>query len=89
MGNFDEVWRRIRRHAGGTFHTITGLAFTYGVPGNYLRVTRDGNEVNRSLSKTNFRRAAEMMPSDGPGSFNGRQGPSCTWAILTDARIRD
>lgn len=89
MGNFEEVWRRIQQHAGETFHTITGLPFTYAVPGDYLRVTRDGKEINRSLSKTNFRKAAEMMPTDGPGGLRGRQGAAYTWAILADARVRD
>ncbi len=88
MGDFEEVWQRIQRHAGETFHTITALPFTYAAPGDYLRVTRDGNEVNRSLSKTNFRKAAEMMPVNGPGALKGRQGASYTWAILSDERIR-
>ena len=39
MNDFDDLWRRIQLHAGETFHTITGLPFTYVVPGAYLRVT--------------------------------------------------
>ena len=89
MSDFEEVWRRIQRHAGETFHTITGLPFSYAVPGDYLRVTRDGSEVNRSLSKTNFRKAAAMMPADGPSALKGRPGASDTWAILADPRIRN
>lgn len=88
MDDFEHVWSRIRRHAGETFHTARGLQFSYSVPGDYLRVSRDGREINRSLSKTNFRKAAELMPTDGPGGIKDRQGASYTWAILMDPRIR-
>lgn len=87
VADFDAVWERIKRHAGEQFETIRGLAFTYEVPGNFLRVTRD-DEVNRSLSRTNFAKAFEQMPVDGPGALKARQGSSYTWAILSDRRIR-
>lgn len=74
MQDFDDVWDRIRRHAGETFHTATGLPF--------------GEEINRSLSKTNFAKAAAVMPATGPGDLKDRQGSSYTWAILMDRRIR-
>jgi hypothetical protein len=86
--DFEAVWDRIRRSAGQEFETQTGLAFTYAVPGDFLRITRDGHEINRSLSKTNFRKAAEDMPADGPGAISDRQGSSYTWAILMDSRVR-
>lgn len=82
------VWERIQRNAGAEFRTVTGLPFTYEVPGQYLRVTRDGEEINRSLSRTNFERALAMLPAAGPGDLKGRQGASYTWAILMDPRIR-
>lgn len=88
MARIDVVWERIQRHAGSVFQTVTGLPFTYEVPGRYLRVFRDGEEINRSLSRTNFERALALMPTDGPGDLQGRQGPSYTWAILMDPRIR-
>ena len=82
------VWERICRHAGSEFKTTTGLSFTYVVPGNYLRVTRDGRQINRSLSRTNFEKAMETMPAVGPSDLKHRQGSSYTWAILMDRRIR-
>lgn len=88
MVDIDTIWQRISSRAGEQFHTKRGLPFTYVVPGAYLRVTRDGREINRSLSKTNFREAAEVMPVDGPGDLKDRQGSAYTWAILMDARIR-
>lgn len=84
----DEVWPRVQRHAGQTFHTITELEFTYRVPGAYLRITRAGHEINRSLSRTNFARALESMPADRPSDIKDRQGSAYTWAILMDDRIR-
>lgn len=85
--DFEHVWERIRRHAGAEFFTAQGLPFTYAVPGNFLVITRDGQDINRSLSKTNFRRAAEQMPVPGPAGLKARQGSSYTWAILNDQRI--
>lgn len=86
--NIDSVWPRIVQHAGQTFKTSTGLEFTYRVPGQFLRVTRDGREINRSLSRTNFARALEAMPVDRPGDISDCQGPAYTWAILMDPRVR-
>lgn len=88
MTSFDDVWDRIRRCAGQTFSTATGLPFTYRVPGEFLRVQREGREINRSLSRTNFEKAAADMPADKPSDIKGRQGSAYTWAILMDQRIR-
>lgn len=84
MPSIDVVWERIRRQAGQQFRTITGLPFTYEVPGNYLRVDR----TIRNLSRSNFAQALELMPADGPAQLRGRQGAAYTWAILMDHRVR-
>jgi hypothetical protein len=84
MRDVDSAWSRIRVHAGQEFRTTTGLPFTYEVPGNYLRVSR----TIRNLSRTNFAKAIDLMPTEGPGQLHGLQGPSYTWAILMDPRIR-
>lgn len=88
MDEFDGVWRRIDAHAGEAFRTATGLPFTYAVSGAYLRVSRDGREINRSLSRANFAKAATSMPANGPGALKASQGSAYTWAILMDSRIR-
>lgn len=88
MNDIEVVWRRIERHAGQTFNTITGLEFTFQVPGRFLRVTRDGREINRSLSQTNFAEALRSMPVERPSDIKDRQGSAYTWAILMDPRIR-
>ena len=82
------VWDRIRAYAGEDFHTATGRPFTYATPGNVLLVTRDGREINRSLSRSNFESALHLMPAAGPGELRELQGASYTWAILMDPRIR-
>jgi hypothetical protein len=84
MADIDVVWERIRLHAGEEFLTITGLPFTYEVPGNYLRPSR----TVRHLSRTNFAKALPYMPTPGPAGIRERQGAAYTWAILMDDRIR-
>jgi hypothetical protein len=88
MADFNSVWDRIRRCAGQDFTTVSGLPFTYRVPGDYLRVSRDGREINRSLSRTNFAKAASAMPAAKPSDIKESQGSAYTWAILMDSRIR-
>jgi hypothetical protein len=88
MADFDAVRDRVRRCAGQTFTTSTGLPFTYRVPGDFLRVSRDGREINRSLSRTNFAKAAAAMPVARPSDIKESQGSAYTWAILMDKRVR-
>jgi hypothetical protein len=40
------------------------------------------------LSRTNYEKAMDAMPADGPADLTERQGSSYTWAILMDRRIR-
>jgi hypothetical protein len=82
--NVDDVWARIQTCAEQEFRTVTGIPFTYEVPGNNLRV----HGIHRNLSRTNFAKAIELMPAGGPGQLKARQGASYTWAVLMDPRIR-
>jgi hypothetical protein len=88
MPDIDSVWGRIRSHQGADFATVTGKPFTYSVTSSELFVTRNGTEINRSLSRGNFELAMNRMPAAGPGELQDLQGPSYTWAILMDSRIR-
>jgi hypothetical protein len=83
VSSFDEVWARIKQFEGQKFATITGLPFTYEVPGNYLLVSR----TVRNLSRTNFSNAYKLMPVTTPSDLAGLQGASYTYAILMD-RVR-
>lgn len=88
--NIDVVWPRIVQYAGDTFTTATGLEFTYRVPGQYLRVTRDGREINRSLSRTNFGRALDAMPADRPATSRTDKAPptpgQSSWILVCEAQ---
>lgn len=88
VADFEAVWERIRSHAGEEYRTIGGLPFVYEATGSHLVVSRQGKEINRALSRGNFRQALELMPASGPGELQHLQGPSYTWAVLMDPRIR-
>ncbi len=88
MADFDDVWRRVVMRAGEDFETARGLRFTYRIVGSSIRVRRDGREINRSLSRTNFREAIDRMPAKQPSDIKDRQGASYVWGILMDPRIR-
>lgn len=81
---FEEIWDRIAAHAGQTFHTITGLPFTYKIRRNGFYPSR----TNYRISKADFREAYQWVPIEGPGAFNEIvRGPSYVWAVLHDPRI--
>ena len=81
---FEEIWSRIVDHAGETFHTITGLELTYEVDGDGFYPSR----TYYRISKTDFRKAYQMVPIDGPGKINEMVGgPAYIWAVLHDQRI--
>lgn len=88
----DQLWQQIIKHAGETFHTRTGLPFTYRVIGatrGPIRVDRDGHEINRNISRASFEKAVPSIPCDGPSDIpdTGVVGRSYVWAILSDPRI--
>lgn len=81
---FDEVWSRIIKHAEDTFHTKTGLEFTY-------TTDKDGFYPSRTqyrISKHDFQKAYVLVPFKGPGVINNLiRGPAYVWAVLHDKRI--
>lgn len=81
----EEIWNNIVQLQGQTFYTIRRKAFTYTIQGDSLQVV--GN-ANYNLARTNFLRAFEEGPVDGPGSYPRKiVGPSYVWALLNDSRI--
>ena len=81
---FEEIWRRIVTHEGEIFRTKTGLEFTYRIDGEGFYPSR----TNYRISKTDFRKAYEIVPIDGPGVINDIvRGPAYVWAVLHDQRI--
>jgi len=81
---FDDVWIRIRRHAGEEFRTVRGLLFTYRLEAGALVPDR----TEYRLGESTFRTAFALMPLSGPGQISKVvRGPSYVFAILTDPRI--
>lgn len=81
---FEEIWRRIVTHEGEIFRTKTGLEFTYRIDGEGFYPSR----TSYRISKTDFRRAYEIVPIGGPGVINDIvRGPAYVWAVLHDQRI--
>lgn len=81
---FNEVWNRIIKNEGNTFKTKTGIEINY-------EICKDGLITSRTtykLSKSDFKKAFDMMPLDGPGVIRDLvRGSAYIWAILNDKRI--
>ena len=83
--DLQEVWMRIEALEGQEFQTKTGRPFTYEISGNVFRPSRTGHNI----SKSDFGRALELVPFDGPGVVNELiRGPAYVWAVLHDRRVR-
>jgi hypothetical protein len=78
------VWNRIKEHEGEFFRQKRGAEFTYVVEGSSVRPDR----TNRLLPRSDFERALDLVPLEGPGQIQHLQGPSYVYAILMDERIR-
>ncbi|MEV1144259.1 hypothetical protein [Micromonospora sp. NPDC049799] len=84
MGDVDEVWEAITKHAGQTFWTVSGLPFHYQVDGDRLLTDRTQYWLHRSQVKA----ALDLWPVAGPGALNNVvRGPSYLYALLADQRI--
>ena len=61
MANSDEIWERIVKHEGETFHTNhtkRGLPFTYEIHGNVFYPSRTDWQIPRA----DFEKALELVP---------------------------
>jgi len=83
MDKFTPVWDRIAGLAGSEFRQKTGRPFTYTVTG----IAIVPSTTNRLLARTQFQKAYERSPLQGPGQLQDLQGPSYLFAILTDPRV--
>ncbi len=83
MHDFEAVWRSIAAFQGQTFRLKRGQPFQYVVSGNNVVPTT----TNRQLGRSQFARAFQRLPVQGPAELNDLQGPSYLFAILTDPRI--
>jgi len=83
------MWNKIKCHEGETFHTVSGLPFTYKVvDDNTIIPYRNGKPMWR-ITLENIEKALTML--DAPkADFNKTiLAPSYTRALLLDLRIND
>lgn len=82
---FEEVWNRIIKHQNEIFHTKRGLELKYTVKNDKLYHNRSEPEI----SKSEFLRAYNKYPFNGPGEIRDlARGSAYIYAILTDDRIK-
>lgn len=82
--SMNEVWKRIKLHAGEEFYTTRGLPFTYEIKGKFLHPSR----TNFAISYANFEKALVFVPLKNTVTVKSVPGPSYVYAILMDQRIR-
>lgn len=83
--DFDEVWRRIQRHAGEVFFEMGGKRFTYDAHADHLLLSTGRTLARRELewvhdqgAITSLRRLKEQ----------GIAHPSPIFSLLTDPRLK-
>jgi hypothetical protein len=82
--SFESVWARITSHAGKSFHTRTGLAFTYQLKGDLFHPSR----TDYQIMKSDFLKAYRIVPIRGPAKIKDVvRGASYVWAVLHDPRV--
>ena len=84
----DLVWRRVSKHQGETFHTARGLPFTYEVDGAGIWFFRDGQRINRKLTRTQFDVALSRCPLTSTTEIKDLMDYAYLFAVLKDGRIR-
>jgi hypothetical protein len=86
MLNSAIVWGRIISCAGKTFHTKTGIEFTYDRGSSFVKL----NNTDRNIPMSDFMRALSLVPLPNVAAVQrmGVQGPAYLYAILMDQRIR-
>jgi len=84
--SFEEVWSKIEKHAGETFHTKDGVEFTYKIEGD-LFIAAEGDQT---ILKSDFQRAYRMIPQVLPEEIEKIvKGPAYVWSVLNDERISE
>jgi len=84
----DAVWQRIESHQGEQFKTATRLPFTYSVEGNGIWFFREGQRINRKLSRAQVNKAIARCPLTSTTEIKDLMDYAYLFALLMDARIR-
>ena len=80
---FDNLWKRIEERAGHSISTKRGQDFTYKIESGYLTVFESGVRI----PKSQFNKALDQWPQNGPSNLRGIYAASIVWAVLSDERI--
>ena len=80
---FDDLWKRIEDGAGHSISTKRGQDFTYEITAGYLSVAETGVRI----PKSQFKKALDQWPQNGPSNMRGIYAASIVWAVLADERI--
>ncbi len=84
----ERAWQRVIEHQGAEFRTASGLAVTHVVDGTGVWFFRDGQRVNRRLSRAQFDEAVRRCPLRKTTDINDLIDYPYLFALLTDARVR-
>jgi len=82
------VWRRIESHQGEEFRTTTKKPLTYQVEGAGIWFFRDGQRINRKLTRTQVDVAISRCPLRTTTEIKDLMDSSYLFALLMDPRIR-
>ncbi len=80
---FDNLWKRIEERAGHSVSTKRGQYFKYKIESGYLTVIESGVRI----PKSQFNKALDQWPQNGPSNLRGIYAASFVWAVLADERI--
>jgi hypothetical protein len=82
------VWNRIEAHQGDWFHTATGKPFTFEVEGTGVWFFREGNRVNRKLTRKQVNIAISRCPLQSTTEIKDLMDYPYLYSLLMDLRIR-
>jgi hypothetical protein len=84
----ESVWHRIQSHQGEEFKTATGLPFTYEVERAGIWFFRNGQRVNRKLTRNQLNLAVARCPLRSTTEIKDLMDYAYLFAMLMDNRIR-
>ena len=78
----ENVWEKIRKYAGESFYTKTGIPFTYHIRGDYIVL----ENTNRSIPKSQVEEALKI-DSSKVSDYSRFQGYAYLFGLVHDSRI--
>jgi hypothetical protein len=84
----DLVWARLKAHQGEVFFTATRLPFTYQIEGNGLWFFREGDRINRKLTRAQVNTGVARCPIAKTTEIADLIDYAYLFGLLTDSRVR-